>query len=693
LASDKKRDGAMSYATADIRNLALVGQAGSGKTLLAEALLFRAGAIRAMGELQRGTTVCDHDPLEREYQHSLDSAFCHLDHQGKRVNLVDTPGYPDLLGRSLSVLPAVETAAIVVNAQSGIEISTRRMMDAAIQRGLDRLIIVNKIDLNPAGLPGLLEQIRTAFGPECLPINLPAEGGKKVVDCFFSRSGTDTDFSSVEEAHQKIIEQVVEVDEPLLERYLGGEEVPEESLHDAFEKALREGHLVPICFTSATTGAGVVELLDLIAKLMPNPTEANPPAFVKGEGDNPEPVEIKPEPARHALAHVCKVSLDPYVGRIAILRAYQGTLKAGSQLLVGDARKAFKASHLFSVQGKTLQEVASVPPGDLFAITKVDELAYDAVVHDSHDEDHHHLRRPAGPPPMLGLAITPARHGDEQKLADALHKLLAEDQSLRLEHVPALNETVLYGVGDLHLKVVVERMKRVYNVEVKTHVPSVPFRETITRAAEGHHRHKKQTGGAGQFGEVFLRVKPLPRGSGFEFEDDTVGGSIPSGLMTAVEKGVRQVLDGGAVAGFPLQDVRVEVYDGKTHPVDSKEVAFVSAGKKAFLDAISKAHAIVLEPIVNLTITAPAGSIGNITGDLVSMRGAIKDQSVLPGNLAVIEARAPLSEVRDYHQKLKAHTAGEGVYTMEFSHYEPASPRVQNELVGRHSKRQQVEVE
>ncbi|HZP11416.1 MAG TPA: elongation factor G [Nevskiaceae bacterium] len=684
----------MSHATADIRNIALLGQAASGKTLLTEALLFKGGAIRAMGELSRGTTVCDHDPLEKEYQHSLDSAICHLDHQGKRINLIDTPGYPDLLGRSLSVLPAVETAAIVINAQSGIEISTRRVMDAAVKRGLDRVVIVNKIDLNVPGLPEIVEQLRAAFGAECLPINLPAEGGKKVVDCFFSREGAATDFSSVAEAHQKIIEQVVEVDEPLLERYLGGEEVPEEALHDAFEKALREGHLVPICFTSATTGAGVAELLDLIARLMPNPTEANPPAFVKGEGDDVEPVQVSCDPGKHVLAHVFKVSLDPYVGRIAMMRVHQGTLRTGAQLFVGDARKAFKAAHVFAVQGKTMQEVSAVVPGDLCAITKVDDLVYDAVVHDSHDEDHHHLRRQPGAPPMLGLAITPARHGDEQKLADAMHKLLAEDSSLRLEHVPALNETVLYGMGDLHLKVLIERMKRVHNVEVKTHVPSVPFRETITRAADGHHRHKKQTGGAGQFGEVFLRVKPLPRGSGFEFDDDTVGGSIPAQLMSAVEKGVRQVLDGGAIAGFPLQDVRVEVYDGKTHPVDSKEVAFVSAGKKAFLDAITKAHAIVLEPIVNLTITAPANSIGSITADVIGMRGAIKDQSVLPGNLAVIEARAPLSEVRDYHQKLKAHTAGEGVYTMEFSHYEPAAPRVQQELVGRHAKRQQqVEVE
>jgi elongation factor G len=684
----------MAYTTADIRNLALVGHAGAGKTLLAEALLQRAGAIATMGELTRGTTVCDSDPMAKELQHSLDTAVCHFDVQDRHVNLIDTPGYPDLLGRSLSVLPAVETAALVINAQSGIEIATRRMNDAALQRGLDRIVIINRIDQPGVDLPGLLAQLREAFGPACLPINLPAEGGRRVVDCFFSREGPATDFSSVDEAHRQIIEQVIEVDPQLLERYLGGDEaITPEQLHDPFEKALREGHLVPVCFTSALSGAGVSELLDLILRLLPNPIEANPPEFLKGEGAATAPVNVIAHPALHAVAHVFKVSIDPYQGRIAMLRLHQGTLKSGGQLFVGDARKPFKATHLYRVQGASLQEMPSAIPGDICAVTKVEDLHFDAVVHDSHDEDHHHLRPAERAPPMQGLAITAARHGDEQKLADTLHKLLSEDPSLRLEHVPSLNETVLYGLGELHLRVALERMRRQYNVELKTHPPGVPYRETIQRIAEGHHRHKKQTGGAGQFGEVFLKVEPLERGTGFEFVDAVKGGTIPGQFIPAVEKGVRQALDSGAIAGYPMQDLRVIVHDGKTHPVDSKEIAFVTAGKKAFLDAVANARAIVLEPIVNLSITAQATAIGNIAGDLSSLRGRINNQTVLQDGRALIEAQVPLAELRDYGQRLKAQTAGEGLYTMEFSHYEVAAPRLQQELMAVYARRHREDSE
>lgn len=678
----------MAYATADIRNLVLVGQAGAGKTLLAEALLYKAGAIRAAGELARGTTVCDSDPLEKELQHSLDSALCHFDFQGRHVNLIDTPGYLDLLGRAQAVLAAVETAVIVVNAQSGIEIATRRMMEMAAQHGLDRLIVINKLDQHNEDLPELLLQLRASFGPECLPINLPADGGQRVVDCFFSREGAATDFSSVEQAHRSIVEQVIEVDAELLERYLSGDDsFTAEQLHDPFEKALREGHLIPICFTSATTGAGIAELLDLIVRLLPNPTEANPPAFVKGEGAAARPVTIAPDPALHAVAHVFKVNVDPYQGRIGMLRVHQGTLKSGGQLFIGDQRKSFKAAHLFKVQGARLQEVPSAVAGDLCAITKIEDLHFNAVVHDSHDEDHHHLQAADEPPPMHGVAISAARHGDEQKLADALHKLLSEDPSLRLEHVPSLNQTVLYGLGDLHLRVVLERMQRQYNVALATEPPGVPYRETVMRHAEGHHLHKKQTGGAGQYGEVYLRVEPLPRGTGFEFVDEVKGGVIPLQFIPAVEKGVRQVLETGAVAGFPMQDLRVTVYDGKTHPVDSKEVAFVTAGRKAFLDAVAKAQAIVLEPIVDMNITAPASTIGGIAGELSSMRGRINGETVLPDNRAVITGQVPFAELKDYGHRLKAHTSGEGVYTMEFSHYEPAPPRVQQELLAAYARR------
>ncbi len=682
----------MAYKTDAIRNIALVGHAGSGKTTLAEALLAQAGAIKAPGSVERGNTVCDFDSQEKELQHTLDPALCHFDHGGIHVNLIDTPGYPDFSGRSMSVLSGAETAAVVVNAQTGVEIVTQRMMQAAERSQMCRMIIIARIDAPETRPRQVLAQIQEAFGKECLPINLPAEGGKKVVDCFFSPSGDETDFSSVGNAHERIIDQVVEVDEQLMELYLEqGEELSPEQLHDPFEKALREGHLIPVCFVSAKTGAGIPELLKVIETLMPNPTEGNPPAFLKGEGESAVLVEVAPNPAQHIVAHVFKVSVDPFIGRLGIFRIHQGTVKPGTQLYVGDARKPFKVAHLYKVQGKDHIEIPRGVPGDVCAVTKVEEVHYDAVLHDSHDEDRYHLKTAASPPPMYGLAIEPAHQGDEQKLSDALHKLVAEDPSLHIDHNTTLNETVLRGMGDLHLRVVLERMKDRFNVTVKTHPPSIAYRETITRSAEGHHRHKKQTGGAGQFGEVYLKVEVLPRDSGFEFLNKVVGGAIPGQFIPAIEKGVRQVLDSGAIAGYPMQDVRVTVHDGKHHSVDSKEVAFVAAGKKAFLDAIKKANPIVLEPIVNVEITAPSDSMGGISGDFSGKRGRISGNSALPGNRTRISGQIPLAEMNDYQSRLKSLTGGEGSYTMDFSHYERVPPREQRNLMATFKPTETVE--
>ncbi len=671
----------MGNATSGIRNIALVGPAGAGKTSITETLLLQAGATRNRGSLARGTTVSDFDPQEKRLQHSLDTAICSFSTDGIRINLIDTPGYPDFLGKTLSVLEAVEAVAIVVSAVSGVDTLTQRLMDFARERGLCRLIIVNKIDSRDARCAQVLEELREAFGSECLPLNLPAGSGDSVVDCFFQPHGRAADFSSVEAAHTQIIDQVVELDEKLMALYLEqGEELSPEQLHDPFEQALREGHLVPVCFASAETGAGIPELLTAIVRLMPNPAEGNPPPFLKGTGEDAERVPVAPDPAKHVIAHVFKVSIDPYVGKLGVLRVHQGTVRQGSQLFVGDARKPVKIAHLFRLLGKDTTEVADAGPGDIVATPKVDELHLDAVLHDSHDEDQYHLKPVTFPPPMLGLAIEPDRRGDEQRLADTLHKLTAEDPCVRIEHHAAVNETVLYGMGEFHLRVLLERMTERYGVHVKTHPPSIPYRETITRPAEGHCRHKKQTGGAGQFGEVYLRIEALGRGAGFEFVDDVVGGAIPGQYIPAVEKGVRQVLAEGALAGFPIQDVRVTVYDGKHHPVDSKEVAFVSAGRKAFLDALQKATPIVLEPIMRMEITAPASAIGDITGDLATKRARISGSDTLPGQRATLQALVPLAEISEYQSRLKALTGGQGAYTMELSHYDPVPPRKQQEL-------------
>lgn len=502
-----------------VRTLALVGAAAAGKSSLAENLLHKAGAIAACGSIERGSTVSDHDPLERRMQHSLNASVMHLTHGGTRIHLIDTPGGPDFLGQSLPALEAVETAAVVINAATGIEPMTVRMMEYAASRHLARMIIVNKIDSQGVSLAGLLADIQATFGRECLPLNLPDGVGRQVVDCFFNRFG-QSDFGPVEAAHRALVEQVVEVDAAFVDRYLEEGDVDPAELHAPLEQALREGHLIPVCFVSSRSGAGVAELLDVIVKLLPDPTEANPPDFIVGEGAEARPMEASPDPSLHVLAHVFKVTVDPYVGKLGIFRVHQGTVTRDSQLYIGDGRKPFKVGHLFMLQGKDHVEVPHAVPGDIVAVAKVEEIHFDAVLHDAAEDAHVHLAPLPFPVPVHGLAVEPKRHGDEQRAWEILGKLAAEDPCLRIEHVAATNETVLYGLGELHLRIVLERLREVYRFEVQTRPPRIAYRETVSAPAEGHHRHKKQTGGAGQFAEVFLRIEPLARGAGFQFGDE-----------------------------------------------------------------------------------------------------------------------------------------------------------------------------
>ena len=664
-----------------VRTLALVGASAAGKTSLAEALLHKAGAIGARGSVERGSTVSDHDPLERRMQHSLNAAVMHLMHAGTRVHFIDTPGGADFLGQSLPALEAVETAAVVVNAATGIEPMTLRMMAYAAERHLARMVIVNKIDTQGVDLSGLLAQIQASFGRECLPLNLPAAGGTQVVDCFFNRQG-QSDIGSVEDAHRALVEQVVEVDAAFVDRYLSEGDVDAAELHAPLEQALREGHLIPVCFVSARSGAGLAELLDAVVKLLPDPTEANPPDFLLGEGAAAEPMQARPDPSLHVLAHVFKVTVDPYVGKLGIFRVHQGTVTRDSQLYIGDGRKPFKVGHLFMLQGKDHVEVARALPGDIVAVAKVEEIHFDAVLHDAAEDDHVHLAPLAFPVPVHGLAVEPKRHGDEQRAWEILGKLVAEDPCLRVEHVVATNETIIYGLGELHLRCLLERLRDVYRFDVETKPPRIAYRETVTAPAEGHHRHKKQSGGAGQFGEVYLRIEPLPRGTGFELVDQVKGGTIPGQFIPAVEKGVREVLATGAISGNPVVDVRCVVYDGKHHSVDSKEIAFVTAGKKAFMAAVREARPIVLEPIVNVEINAPSAALGDITGDLASRRGMVSGTANgAPGTMTV-RGQAPMSELLGYQSRLNALTSGQGRYTIDFSHYEAVPPNTQQQLVG-----------
>ena len=669
---------------ADIRNVALAGHGGSGKTLLAERLLMQAGAIQRMGTIEDGSTVSDWTEEEKGHQHSLSASCMHLEHDGKLVNLVDTPGLADFMGHAISALPAAETILVVVDAVKGIETVTRRIMAIAGERSLPRAIVINKIDMHEADLAALVAKLRETFGSACLPINLPSVDGSGVVNVF-EEGGGETAFSSAEEAHTQILEQVVEVDEALMEEYLetGGEGMDKGKVHDAFEQAMREGHLVPMCFTSAKSGVGADALLDFITHYCPSPTEGNPrPFLVKADDGTETEWHAEPDPAKPAMAHVFKIAADPFVGKLGVFRVHQGTVKAKDELYVDELKKAVRIGHMFKLQGKEHVEVDEVGPGDIAAVSKIEELSLGSVLHKEGGTSIRLTPLPL-PRPMFGLAVTLTNHKDESKFGPATSKLQAEDPTFKVERVAATNQTVARGLGEMHLRVILERLKEQFGIVVETETPRVAYKETITAPAEGHHRHKKQSGGSGEFGEVYLRIKPLGADAeeNYTFESVVVGGSIPRQFFPAIEKGVVMVLGQGAIAGYPLQGVAVEVYDGKYHAVDSKEVAFIKAGKQAFIDAVKKAKPAILEPYVELEITAPSDYMGDITGDMATRRGRVLDTQMVGADTCIIKAQAPLGELQSYSNELKSMTGGTGSFVMDYSHDEQAPPHIQQEVV------------
>ena len=687
-----------SYTTSDIRNIVLVGHGGSGKTTLADALLFASGTVNRKGSVADGTSFSDFEKEEKEHKHSIFASVLHADHQGKRINLIDTPGSPDLIGQALACMPAVETVVVVVNAQSGVEVVTRRMMEAAAERNLPRAIVVNKIDMPDVDLPALVKQLQEAFGPECLPINLPSEGGKKVVDCLLGSAGA-SDFDTVKRCHAAMLDQIVEMDENLMEKYLGGEEPDYDALHAPFEHAMDAGHVIPILFTDAKAGVGVTELLDAIVRHFPSPEEGNLRPFMFGEGADEKPFPYTEDAKRPLLAHVFKVTTDPFVGKLAVFRVHQGKCTGQSQVFIGHNKKPVKLGHVFHLQGKDHKEATEVVAGDIGCVAKIEEIHTGDVLHDDHALDTVHLQKENYPTPMYGLAVTPKARGDEVKISTQLSKLQEEDPTFKWHTDRQTHEVVINGLGELHLRLVLERLKN-RGLQVDTKPPKIAYRETILGRSDGHHRHKKQTGGAGQFGEVFLRVEPLPSdsphrmangGSGIEIINEVFGGTIPGQFIPAVEKGIHDVMEAGAVAGYPLQDVRVAITDGKHHPVDSKEVAFRAAGKYALKDAISKAKPALLEPIVSMEVTVPEAHVGAITGDLSGKRGRIQGQDFLPGGMAIVKAQAPLAEVMQYQSQLKSVTGGQGSFVMELSHYEPVPPQVQQQIIAAYKPKAEEE--
>ncbi len=507
-----------------------------------------------------------------------------------------------------------------------------------------------------------------------------------MIDVFEKDAHEATDFGSAEEAHTRIVEQVVEVDEALMTEYLekGAEGLDPKRVHEAFEKALREAHLTPIVYASARSGAGIDQVLHVVASLLPSPLEGNPRPFVRGDA----PFTTEFDPDKPTVAHVFRVTSEQHMGKLSVFRVHQGTVRAHSELFIDADRKPLRVGHVMRVQGKELLEAEAIGPGEIGAVSKLEDIHFDGVLHDGATPDNPpHIRPLPLPKPMYSLAVELKSHADETRFSTAIQRLQEEDPCFVMQRIAATGQTVLRGLGDLHLRVMLDKLQSRYGIELITSPPKIAYKETITAPAEGHCRHKKQTGGAGQFGEVRLRIAPLPTDhtNGFEFENKTVGGSIPRQFMPAIEKGVRQALDEGAIAGYPVSGVRVEVYDGKYHEVDSKEIAFITAGKKAFVEAVQKASPVLLEPFASVEVTAPKGYIGDISSDLSTRRARVSD-SLVHDDACVVRAVAPLAELREYATQLRSLTGGAGAFTMDYSHDEPAPRQAQEAEIAAHQR-------
>ncbi len=673
----------------DFRNIILLGHGGCGKTTISEVILHTTGATTRLGTVEEKTTVSDYDEDEKERGHSIQASVLHASYKGKTINIIDAPGYPDFIGGALQAIPAADAALLVINAASGIEVNTRKFWQAAKDAGKPVIIVINKMAAENADIPALLKAIKETFGNQCKCANLPDSAHSAVIDCMAGDSGSSP-LMDVAEAHTQILESIIEADEQLMEAYLGGEQIGPDKIASVFVKAMMAETIVPIVFTEAKKQTGVKELLDLIVNCVPAPDQAKPMKLKNAQGT----VEIKPDIAGPLAGFVFKISFDSRSNmKFSYIRILSGQLKSDTAMLRNDDRKSIRPGHVLKPQGADTPETPAGIAGDIVCLAKIEELKAGDLIHDGKFSGTFEL--PKLPEPMFGLALEPASRGDEQKLSTALDKLTTEDPCLKVARDSQTKELVISGLGDLHLRVVLSKMDKRYKLQVNTKPPKIPYRETITIKAEGHYRHKKQTGGAGQFGEVYLRVEPGERGMDptMQYTWDIFGGSIPGQYEAPIIKGIWDIMESGPVAGFPMQDVKVSIYDGKHHPVDSKEVAFRAAGKGAFRDAVMKAKPVLLEPIVNIEITVPAENMGDITGDLSSRRGRVQGQDMLPGSMMVIKAQVPLAEVSNYNSQLKSVTGGQGSYSMELSHYEPVPPNVQQQIIAQYGKKVQQEEE
>ncbi|WP_320046883.1 elongation factor G [uncultured Ilyobacter sp.] len=664
---------------AAIRNVAFVGHTGAGMTSIGEAILHKAGVTNRLGSVDDGTSMLNYDEEEKERAQSLESAFYHIEHNGTLINAFDTPGTPDYSGTAIASLAAVETAIVVIGANGGIGVNTRRMFNLAGDYGLARMIVINRIDADNVNLEDILGGIRETFGAQCHPVFLPADGGKKMINVLDKAEGA-ADVLDVASCHTGVVEAIVETDDALMEAYMEAGEISPEKLKPAISKAVAAGSLVPIVFTNARGEIGIDELLEAIVSCCPSPANGKKRVLVTGEGDDKQERVLEPDASADFVCQVVKITTDPKSNiKYSVARIHSGTLKGDGSIFTATDRKGQRTGHPLKLCGDQHAEIEGAGPGDIIAFAKLD-VAIGDTLFDKASEGA--IKMPKIPSPMYALAIEPKARGDVEKISVALHRFAEEDPCFNYERDSETNELVMQGMGDLHLTVLRAKMKRYFKMEVDTKPPKIPYRETISGSVKYvEYTHKKQSGGAGQFARVFIDMEPAERGEGYEFVDKIFGGSIDQPFRPSVDKGIRAQMVKGVIAGCPVVDVKVSLVDGKTHPVDSKDIAFQIAGRQVFKKAFMQCKPILLEPIVTMEVIAPTDFMGDITRDLAGKRGQILGQDILPGSQVAIRANVPLSEVAAYASQLKSVTGGQGSYTMEFDRYDVVPPNVQQQIV------------
>ncbi|MFH1478990.1 MAG: elongation factor G [Candidatus Omnitrophota bacterium] len=682
------------YTIKDIRNIALISHAGSGKTTLAEAIIHNAGASNRFGKIEDGTTISDYSEDEKERKVSINSSILSFNLRGKRINIIDTPGYADFIGEAIATLPAVDSAIVLMDAQEGIEVGTERVWSLASSLNIPRVIFINKMNKENVDFDKVIGSIKERFGNGSVVVTMPighGTGFKGVIDLLDKGSIGSTGGTDKEKAaklRDSLIEVIAENNDELLEKYLEGTELTQDEIMNGFKKGIASGRIFPIFSGSAVSDIGVKELNKYIVDVFPSPDEALP-RKVKDQSTKEEK-ELKSEPNGPFIAHVFKSISDPYVGQLTIFRVFSGTLKSDTSFYNLTTQSKERFGPLLGMFGKEQSAITEAIAGDIVAVAKLKSTSTGDSL--GTEKDGVLFSEMKFPEPAISFSVKPKTRSDEDKISTALQKLSAEDNTFKASRDEQTKELIVSGMGDLHLDIMINRLKKRFNVDVEIGTPKVAYKETVKKSAKVQNKHKKQSGGHGQYGDVWIELEPLERGKGFEFVDKIVGGAIPRNYIPAVEKGVVEAMSRGVISGNPMVDVRVTLYDGSYHDVDSSDMSFKIAASGALRKAALEAVPILLEPVMDVDVIVPDEFMGDITGNLNSRRGRIAGMDV-QGKSQVIKAKVPLAEMFKYASELKSMTGGRGSYSMRFSHYDEVPQKTAEGIIKKYQEHRKEEQE